>query len=500
MIVITLARFLGLYFYYCHPRKIKLQNIIFTIGSTLSALFWGILASILIVNDTLFHQMIVIIIIAGVTAGGVQSLNANLTASLFFIVLIIAPLCVWLLLKNHLSYVLVGTAMLIYLLFMISLCIRGYRLLDEFLRLLFENQILVENLSITNEKLVDANKILEHREHDIVLINKMNDLLQTSKELVDSYDIMTFTAKKLFADFNGGIILCNPVTKKLETLNQWGKNPVLKAQISHDDCWAIRKGQIYCVDENHPEILCKHFTSTPASTLCLPLLNQNGLMGLIVLHSINKVNFTEYQLQLASSFSEVIQLSLTNISLRELLYQQSTQDPLTGLYNRRFMDEILTKELQICLREQKSLSVAMIDLDRFKQFNDVNGHEAGDECLKVMAQLIKQTFRESDIPCRFGGEEFLIVLLNSTLAESFHRLEEFRKRVKKEIVFFNGIQLPPITLSIGIAEAPLQGETATKIIGAADKALYLAKKSRDKTVKFKSSKDHKPGNHHETSR
>lgn len=172
--------------------------------------------------------------------------------------------------------------------------------------------------------------------------------------------------------------------------------------------------------------------------------------------------------------------------MRETLYEQANHDPLTGLFNRRYMDETLTRELQCTFREHKSLSVAMLDLDFFKKFNDTNGHEAGDEILKFIGALLIKNFRESDVACRFGGEEFLVIMGNTNISDAYKRLEEIRNEVKSGEVFFNGRLLPSITISIGVAEAPADGDTAKDLISAADIALYSAKQAgRDRVERFK---------------
>lgn len=174
-------------------------------------------------------------------------------------------------------------------------------------------------------------------------------------------------------------------------------------------------------------------------------------------------------------FNDTVKLALSNIMLRASLQQQSIHDPLTLLYNRRYLDEALPRELSRIIRTNQPLCVCMIDIDHFKIFNDTHGHEAGDEVLKHIGKILNENFRGSDIACRFGGEEFIVILVNSELSAVVSRMQSLREKIKSENILFENKVLPPITISIGIAEAPTYGDTSEKIISAADHALYQAK-------------------------
>jgi diguanylate cyclase (GGDEF)-like protein len=321
VIGVSLFRLIGVYFYRRSPQKSKLHFSIFMIGVALSAILWGIVNSVLMPQDEL-RQMVIIVVTAGLTAGGVQTLSADVRTSLIYLCLMVVPLCVWLLWHGE---VLLGLAALTYLAFMMVACIRSYKLLAKALSLQYENQELIEKISISNANLLD-----------------------------------------------------------------YSKN----------------------------------------------------------------------------------------------LYEQSIRDPLTGLVNRRCLDVTLPRELERAIREKQTLCVAMLDLDFFKNFNDNNGHAAGDEVLKFVAQLIRDTFRASDITCRYGGEEFLIVLINTDMDSSHARLEHFRRLVKEGKVLFQGQPLPPMTVSIGVVEGPKPGVSAEEMIRAADTALYAAKAAGRDRINF----------------
>ncbi|HAS50390.1 MAG TPA: hypothetical protein DCS21_01010, partial [Gammaproteobacteria bacterium] len=165
----------------------------------------------------------------------------------------------------------------------------------------------------------------------------------------------------------------------------------------------------------------------------------------------------------------------SNLQLREALREQAIRDPLTGLFNRRYLDETLHRELHRCQRDHQPLAVAMLDIDHFKHFNDVYGHEAGDAVLQVVGGLLRQSLRASDIACRYGGEELTLILPGSTLADARIRLDSLRCAIMQLRVVYKKDDLPTITVSIGIAAAGEQETDGAALLGRADTALYLAK-------------------------
>ena len=180
--------------------------------------------------------------------------------------------------------------------------------------------------------------------------------------------------------------------------------------------------------------------------------------------------------QLAAMAADRIGIAIANVRLRETLRLQSIRDPLSGLLNRRYLEESLPRELGLARREQQKLVVLMIDVDHFKRFNDTYGHETGDEALRLIGQLFIDQFRGSDIACRFGGEEFAIVLPRTDLIQARARAQELLEKVRQLEVTHQGVVVGTLTISLGIACFPQHGETAAALIDAADRALYQAKR------------------------
>jgi diguanylate cyclase (GGDEF)-like protein len=186
---------------------------------------------------------------------------------------------------------------------------------------------------------------------------------------------------------------------------------------------------------------------------------------------------------MALTLSEYLSLSIANVKLSESLSRQSIQDPQSGLYNRRFMEESLQREMLRAARKQTHIGIIMGDLDHFKKFNDVYGHAAGDKIITQIGKLFKERFRGSDIACRYGGEEFLIILPESSPEDTLKRAEALREEIKKMDMVFQGQILGSITMSMGIASYPENGTRMEELLRVSDTALYKAKQEgRDKVV------------------
>jgi diguanylate cyclase (GGDEF)-like protein len=357
---------------------------------------------------------------------------------------------------------------------MILTAIRGNRLLNKMLALQFENKSLVDGLLTSNE-------ILKQHENDLILINKTNETLQLCHNSDEAYTAIKLAAQKLFTNINGGLTITN-LTNQQELVLYWGEVQILLSSFPSNQCWAYRSANQYIVNDFHEELICQHYNHTPEGRyICIPLIVNTQVIGILNFNIPSKLSITTYMEEIIISFSNAIKLSIENNKMFEQLQEQSIHDPLTKLFNRRYLDEVLSSELRKMFRDKLSLCVAMLDLDHFKNFNDSFGHEAGDIVLKFIGEYLNNTHRGGDVACRFGGEEFVLVFPNTEIDKVLPRLEQIRNDIKNQKIQYNGITLPSITISIGVAQAPLHGATAEDIIRAADKALYSAKQSgRDK--------------------
>ena len=255
----------------------------------------------------------------------------------------------------------------------------------------------------------------------------------------------------------------------------------MKPSFLLEDCWALRRGQMHEVTDPATSLVCSHFSHPPQTgSVCLPLMVQGEILGVLTLldGSAHRGEHTLSLQQLAVTFGETIKLSLSNLKLREELRQQAVRDPLTGLYNRRYLDDVLPRELLLAQRRNIPLCVVVLDIDGFKQFNDAFGHATGDLLLREFGRVLRERLRKSDILCRFGGDEFVLILPDSSIADTQERMEQIRKIIKKlQLAHADGQALGAITLSAGVAFMPEHGTTDSELLRLADEAMYSAKQA-----------------------
>lgn len=279
--------------------------------------------------------------------------------------------------------------------------------------------------------------------------------------------------------------MLNLANNLVEAVATWGTSIYSETGFIFDECWALRLGRIHAVKQTTPGLFCQHIHSNPSpnESLCVPMIAQGETLGLLYLSASESEPLTDAKQQLARSVAEQIALALANLKLRETLQNQSIRDALTGLFNRRYLDEFLKREMHRASREEKSLGVIMLDVDHFRHFNNTFGHEAGDMILKELAQFLQSNTRESDMVCRFGGEELLLILPKASLADTRRRAEQIRQGIKQLEVEKKGQPLGGITVSLGVACFPAHGETGREVLRAADFALLKAKElGRDRVV------------------
>jgi diguanylate cyclase (GGDEF)-like protein len=308
----------------------------------------------------------------------------------------------------------------------------------------------------------------------------MNDLLQSCVTQDEAYRVITMSAGELFPGHDGCLAILCPGNERLEVVACWGPGVVMEPTFSLEDCWALRRGQLHEVGDPQTGLLCRHFIHPPqAGYLCLPLTVQGETLGTLCLID-NTVQKGKYQLglqQLAVTVGETIKLSLSNLKLRDELLQQTVHDTLTGLFNRRYLDDTLPRELHMAQRRKASLCVVMLDLDGFKEFNDTFGHGPGDSLLRKFGRVLREHLRKSDISCRYGGDEFVLILPDSSIADTQERVEQIRTFIKGVQIHHGEQVLDMLTLSAGIAQSPEHGTTASAVLRAADEALYASKQA-----------------------
>lgn len=342
-----------------------------------------------------------------------------------------------------------------------------------------------ENAARLNGELLALVADMERRDREMIRLNHMNDLLHACATQDEAFAVIAQAAGDLFPGHSGFLAMLQPGDRRLESVSRWGDDALGVAGFVLADCWAMRRGRPHEVLDPHGDLVCRHFTDQPKTGyLCVPLTVRGETLGLLcIVGAPRDPSRTRPNLHLAVSMGEAVKLSISNLRLREELREQATIDALTGLHNRRYMDESLARELHRAVRRKSPLCVALLDLDHFKRFNDEFGHEAGDALLREIGHVLRVNVRKSDISCRYGGEEFVLVFPDSAMAGARQRVEQIRNVVKSLDLRYGGRSFGSVTLSAGIAEADAAGSTPSEVLRAADAALYLAKqRGRDCVV------------------
>ncbi|MFH0845775.1 MAG: diguanylate cyclase, partial [Pseudomonadota bacterium] len=346
-------------------------------------------------------------------------------------------------------------------------------------------------LSEANEKLGAWVKELEQRNREITTLSNLGDLLQACATPQEAYTVIAQSTKQLFPFDSGALFIFGESRNLLDAVAVWGDTPPDERLFTPDDCWALRRGRPYMIGDMQTGLLCGHVhrRDDVGAYLCVPMMAQGealGILHVLVRHpegSDGWERLLEARQRLAPSGADHIALTVANLKLRETLRSLSLRDPLTGLFNRRYMEESVERELRRADRKGTSVGIIMIDIDHFKKVNDTYGHEAGDTVLREMGVLLQRHIRGSDIACRYGGEEFTLILTDSPLSVAQHRAEHLREEIKELHIQHQGQDLGTITLSLGVASFPQNGTTEQALLQAADLALYRAKaEGRDRVV------------------
>jgi diguanylate cyclase (GGDEF)-like protein/PAS domain S-box-containing protein len=346
---------------------------------------------------------------------------------------------------------------------------------------------------------------LERRTRQLSLLNDMSDLIQCCPTLKEAYGVIGQQAQWIFPHESGALYVLRESRNLAESVSAWGEPIQDPPAFQPADCWAFRRSQLHGVEtrpiddhrDHKPDLACSHLQEPrPSAYVCIPLIAQGETLGVLHLRhhaaaepaeAAAEVWYTEARKQLAHTVADSMALAISNLKLRDSLRQQSIRDPLTGMFNRRYLEESLDREVARAVRAGTPLGVMMIDIDRFKHFNDMFGHDAGDAVLRELGVFFRSQIREADIACRYGGEEFALILPDASLEITRQRAEKIRAEVKNLHVKHRGRLLGSVALSLGIAELPNHGSNGDVLIRIADAALYRAKKAgRDRVMIGKS--------------
>ena len=314
------------------------------------------------------------------------------------------------------------------------------------------------------------------------ILSDLNEWLQSAKSENELYQMIATFVSRMLPACTGSLYIYANSRDILECAKTW--NGTQGTQTMHpDDCWGLRRGRTYTHRQNEIEFDCTHVQPEAGPDYCcIPILAHGETVGLLHLEFVAKNAVTQAvqstfaeERRLGLAAAEHISLAIANVKLREQLRDQSIRDVLTGLFNRRYMLETCRREFQRAARAGQFVSILSIDVDHFKTFNDNHGHDAGDSVLRCVGETLRSVFREEDVPCRFGGEEFVVLLPGATPEVAARRAEELRGKIEALSVRYAEGNLPKVTVSIGVAAFPKSGNNPMEVLKVADEALYVAK-------------------------
>ncbi len=323
---------------------------------------------------------------------------------------------------------------------------------------------------------------LERRNREISLLNEMGERLQACHSLEETYPVVAKIAAELFPCAGGALYMMDGESGRLRRRAVWNDLADEVEEFAVDDCWSIRRNRPHLVAMPTQEQLCRHVHADGDDlvTLCLPLAGHNEMLGVLHLRRSGNVqsdHLTGDRQNLAITVADHLAMAMANLKLRERLHHLSVRDGLTGLFNRRYMEETLLREFKRAERLQAPIGVIILDVDFFKKFNDTYGHEAGDVVLKSLARHMQKKVRQGDIVCRYGGEEFVIIMPGSPIEQTVERAEAIRRSVEEEMRPTYGTETFKVTISMGAASYPRHGKTPEEVLGQADAALYRSKEA-----------------------
>lgn len=324
--------------------------------------------------------------------------------------------------------------------------------------------------------LLESQAINELTVRNLSLMGEMTSLLQACSDTDESLDVICQYATRLLNTDSGTLYLFRESRNQVEVSVSWGDDSKSDVIFQPEDCWALRRGETHILDHATHSIACRHLQDWgDICSVCIPIVAQGNVLGIMHLENrgMREINLEERNL--AHNLASQIALAMSSMKLRETLRSLSVRDPLTGLFNRRYMEESMLRELATAQRKTRPLGVVILDLDHFKTFNDTFGHDAGDLLLREVGTLLAKNSRAGDIACRFGGEEFVVIFPEAPLSVVIDLSNQLRKVILALQLQHFGRSLGQISASFGVAAFPEHGNTMDELLRAADKALYQAK-------------------------
>lgn len=324
------------------------------------------------------------------------------------------------------------------------------------------------------------------RQVETQALAELSEWLQCCKSIEELYEVVRQAMAGNFPASRGQLFIYSNSRDVLDGAVTWGGETLLR-NIQPHDCWGLRRGRTFRYGDGVVNFPCAHVSSetqsstqcpAPESYLCLPIIAQGdtvGLLNICMYGSAAESAITDTQVAFAQKCAEQISVAIANVKLRDELHEQSTKDPLTGLYNRRYFFDRFRSAISLAEREDGPLSLISFDADNFKSINDQYGHDTGDYLLCTIGSLIGRYFDDEEICCRMGGEEFSILLPNATIETAKLKADEIVKIIADHEFTYRDARLARVTISAGVASFPDHADSLQGLCKSADLAMYSAK-------------------------
>lgn len=307
------------------------------------------------------------------------------------------------------------------------------------------------------------------------ILSEMSSFLQACETEEEVNLVVSSYWMRLFPGRSGGFFLLREDGTVTQAV-RWGDSAG-EPEFLASSCWALRRGVTHVTRTGNPNLVCSHLPSS-SSTACMPVMSRGGPIGLLSMWGPHRSDTEpETPTSQLEAFSGRLGPALSNVRLRQRLREESIRDPLTHLFNRRYLQQALKRELRRSKRLKRPVSVVILDIDHFKRFNDDHGHDAGDLVLQEVGRILQDRIRIEDVASRLGGEEFLLLLGGCSTEFALDRAEEIRRGIALIEAIYRGNRLPPITVSAGVATCSTAQCSAERLLAAADAALYRAKEA-----------------------
>ena len=322
------------------------------------------------------------------------------------------------------------------------------------------------------------------RQNEARLLARLDEWLQSCKSLDELFRVVSRFMAQLLPGSKGELYIYSNSRDVLDGMCNWNTRD-LHPGIAADSCWALRRGRAYEFRVDDLCFVCDHVEEHKHQVevneyICVPIVAHGDTVGLLHVrfdhHTPGAARIDDAG-KFAIRCGEHISMAIANAKLRDELRDQSIRDPLTGLYNRRYFMDAIQRQVSISERHNSTFGLISFDADKFKSFNDNHGHDAGDMVLRAIGARMEEALNAGEIACRFGGEEFVVLVPGATTADTTTLAERLREAISLTQVRYGDGHLPRVTISCGVAAYPDSGRSAAELLRRADEALYRAKEA-----------------------